>query len=164
MFNPLQPFEPKYLQAFISKGVVAFVKQTYQRGHRLADPGTAPTFVLVHFEKQLAAQQYFDVLKDDPGRELLWVNKTEDLGRIKDLAASGNIFMMLKIKDAEAKARKILHKKIRAFIEYKLNWHPARQDEVVFSLDVQFGEVYAKLKFRSKEVKVKLDEIEKATF
>jgi hypothetical protein len=71
---------------------------------------------------------------------------------------------MLKVKDAELKARKVLDKKIRAFIEYKLGWQPGRNDDVSFNLDVQFGEVYAELKFRSKQIKVKLEEIETGNY
>ncbi len=160
MFNPLQKFELKYLDAFIKKGVVAFVKQTYQRGRSKLNPDAPATFVLIHFEKILAAQQYFDVLKDDPARELLWVHKPNDISRLKEWIKTGNAYMMLKARDAEFRARRLLDKKIKAFIEYKLRWFPSRQDEVSFSLDVQFGEVYAKLKFRSKEIKVKLEEIE----
>lgn len=162
-FNPLHPFELRFLPAFKQKGVIAFVKQSYQRGRGLV-PGEQKTFVLIHFEKTLAAQQYFDVLKDDPERELIFFNNAVDLTRIKQLIADGNCYMMLKIKDAELRAKKLLDKKIKFFIENNCNWHPSRQDEVRFSLDVQFGEVYAKLNFRSKEIKVKLEEIERLSF
>ena len=164
MFNPLHKFEIKYLDAFIKKGVIAFVKQSYQRGRKLSDPQAPITWVLIHFEKELAARQYFDVLKEDPARELLFIDQATDLKRIKEIIDSGNAFMMLKIKDAEFRARKLLDKKLKAFIEYKLNWHPSRQDEVSFSLDVQFGEVYARLRFRSKEIKLKLADIEDADY
>jgi len=164
MFNPLHIFEVQFLQAFINKGVVAFVKQSYQRGRQALDPAAPKGYVLIHFEKLLAAQQYYDVLKDDPGREIFFTDRPGDMIRIKELISNTPVFMMLKIKDAEIKARKVLDKKLKAFIEYKLNWHPSRQDEVLFSLDVQFGEVYAKLKFRSKEIKVKLAEIEEAKY
>ena len=160
MYNPLHPFEEKFLDAFIRKGVIAFVKQSYQRGRQQINPAAPKAFVLIHFERKLAAQQYFDVLKEDPERELFWIENPADVERIKQLIATSPAYMMLKVKDAEFRARKILDKKIKAFIEYKLNWHPSRQDEVLFSLDIQFGEVYAKLKFRSKEIKVKLEEID----
>jgi hypothetical protein len=159
MFNPLHPFELKYLQAFIDKGVVAFVKQGFQRGKNNLYPGVN-TYVLIHFEKPLAAQQYYDVLKEDPARELLFLNNANDFNRVKELILTGTCYMMLKVKGAEEKAKKILDKKIKVFIEKKLGWHPSGQEEILFNLDVQFGEVYAKLKFRSKEIKVKLAEIE----
>jgi hypothetical protein len=120
--------------------------------------------VFIHFEKLLAAQQYFDVQKNDPHRELLALNDPAAVERLSMLIATTNAFTMLKVKDAEMKARKVLDKKIRAFIEYKLNWQPSRQDDLRFGLDVQFGEVYAKLKFRSKEISVKLEDIETSSY
>jgi hypothetical protein len=110
MFNPLQPFTSKYIRLFIAKGVVAFVKQSYLRGSKKMDDNAPGSFVLIHFEKILAAQQYFDVLKDDPERELLFINNTVHLQRLAELVEAGNCFMMLKIKDAELKARKLLDK------------------------------------------------------
>ena len=157
-FNPLHPFEPRFLPAFQKKGVIGFVRQSYQRGKGNSDE--EKTFVLIHFEKELAARQYYDVLKDDPSRELLFLDKPADIIRLKELISSGRCYMMLKKRDAELTAKKLLDKKLKYFIENRCNWYPSRQDEVLFSLDVQFGEVYAKLKFRSREIKVKLEEIE----
>lgn len=162
MFNPLCVFDLKYLDAFRKKGVKAFVKQTYPRG-RGNDPDVQ-AFILIHFENLLSAQQYFDVLQHDPGRELLIFANPADVERIKELIATSRIFMMLKVRDAEYRVKKLLDKKVRAYIEYILGWRPGREYGVSFQLDVQFGEVYARLKFRSKEIKVKLEEIENAHY
>jgi hypothetical protein len=151
MFNPLQPFEERFIEMFRRKGVKAFVRQTYNRGNG---------FVLIHFENMLAAQQYFDVVKTDPARELILLDKAGE-ERIKELLRTEKIYTMLKIRDAEFKVKKLLEKRIRCFIDTKLGWNPGRNDDVQFGLDVQFGEVYAKLKFRAKEIKVKLEDIEK---
>jgi len=151
MFNPLQPFEERFIAMFRRKGVKAFVRQTYSRGDG---------FVLIHFENLLAAQQYYDVVKADPARELILLNISGE-ERLRELLRKEKIYTMLKIKDAEFKVKKLLEKRIRYFIDHKLGWNPSRNDDVQFSLDVQFGEVYAKLKFRAKEIKVKLADIEK---
>ena len=164
MFNPLHPFEPRFIDLFKSKGVKAFVKQTYKRGRPGFHDPDREGFVLVHFENLLAAQQYFDVLTEDPARELFLTDSPEHVAKINNLLHSASVFTMLKIKDAEVKARQILDRKIRAFIEYNLKWQPSGQDGVRFTLDVQFGEVYAKLRFRSKEIKVKLEEIEAGNY
>jgi hypothetical protein len=159
-FNPLHPFEARFIGAFRKKGVRAFVKQTYSRGERSMEGQERKGYVLIHFERMLAAQQYFDVVKEDPARELLNIDEPADVERIHELIETTNIYTMLTIKDAAARAQKLLDKRLRYYIEKKLSWFPSRNDEVQFSLDVQFGEVYAKLKFRSREVKVKLEDIE----
>ncbi len=163
MFNPLHPFEPRFLEAFRKKGVKAFVKQTYPRGRGIGEQ-EMDAFILIHFEELLPASQYYDVVKRDANRALLRLDEPGDVDTIYELLQSARVFMMLKVKDAEYRAKRSLDKKIRAFLEYKLNWQPGRDDAVRFLLDVQFGEVYAKLIFRSKEIKVKLEEIEKASY
>jgi hypothetical protein len=162
MFNPLHPFETRFIEAFRRKGVKAFVRQTYKRGSASADG--SGSFVLIHFERELAAQQYYDVIKHDPNRALLWTGNADDLAVIRELTEKAQVYTMLKIRDAEYKARLLLDKRIRAFIEYKLHWRPGREEGVSFSLDVQFGEIYARLRCRSKEIKVKLEEIENARY
>lgn len=163
MYNPLRAFEPKYLEAFRKKGVKAFVKQTYKRGKGNA-PDSPDAFLLIHFENLLAAQQYHDVIKYDLSRELLLMDSADDIGRINNLLKTAAVFMTLTAPDANERARKVLDKRLKAFIEHKLNWRPGRSDEVIFDLDIQYAEIYATLKFRSKEIKVKLEDIENASY
>jgi hypothetical protein len=164
MFNPLHPFERRFIPLFRAKGVQAFVKQTYRRGRLAFDDTHKEGFVLIHFERMLAAQQYFDVLKEDRHRAIFRMDDDDDMKKLEALLDEAAVFTMLKVKDAEWKARRVLDKKIRAYIDHRLGWHPSRSDDVVFSLDVQFGEVYARLKCRSKEIMVKLEEIETAGY
>lgn len=163
MFNPLRAFEPKYLAAFRKKGVKAFVKQTYKRGKGNM-PDNPDSFLLIHFENLLAAQQYFDVIKYDANREILKMDNGEDVTRITSLLNTAAVFMTLMIKDANERARKVLDKRLKAFIEYKLNWRPGRSDEVIFDLAIEYAEIYVVLKFRSQEIKIKLEDIENASY
>lgn len=164
MFNPLQPFEPRFIELFKAKGIKAFAKQVYERGRPDFNENNLQAYVLIHFDSLEAAQNYVDVQGSDPDRELLRLDRAEAVDRIRELIKTANVFTILKIKDAEMKARKVLDKKLRAFIEYKLNWHPSRSDDVIFHLEMQCAEVYAELKFRSQKIKVKLEEIESAKY
>src|SRR5690242_760198 len=98
MFNPLCPFEERWLPAFKKKGVRAFVKQTYNRGKDPFDETEKPAYVLIHFEKMLAAQQYFDVVRNDPARELLKIDDQADVERIHELLMNAKVYAMLKVR------------------------------------------------------------------
>lgn len=50
--------------------------------------------------------------------------------------------------------------KAKDFIETKIRWKPGRGDNVDNSVYVNYGELYAQLKLRGHEVRVKLEEIE----
>jgi hypothetical protein len=43
----------------------------------------------------------------------------------------------------------------------KLGWQPTRMDDVITNYELQFGELYIRIKCGSREAKVKFEEIEK---
>lgn len=51
--------------------------------------------------------------------------------------------------------------KVKKYIDYSLGWRPGRGETVDFQVFSNYGELYAKLKLRSQEVRVKLELIEK---
>jgi len=63
-------------------------------------------------------------------------------------------------KDWEKQISNSMNETAKTYIETKIRWKPGRGDNVDFKLYVNYGELYAKLKFRGQEVRVKLEEIE----
>lgn len=162
MFNPFPRFELKYLNGFRQKGVVAFVKQTYERGR---DPHAheKPGFLLSHYSEPHMARNHFDAIAHDPGRQLLETANPEDwkeLARLGGADAGALVYMYFKIPDAEQRAKKVLDKKLHAYIDHKLKWRVSREEGVQFGLEFTFGEIYAVLKSGGRTHKVKIEEIE----
>jgi len=111
--------------------------------------------------------QNFDALKNDKERKLYTLSVTEDLEDLQKLINNKQgirVFSRLTIPQVNQKAQKSLDKRLRAYIDFKTDFRPSSYTEVIFSLETIFGEVYAVLKYFSKEVKVKLEEIEKANY
>ena len=162
MFNPFAPFEPKFLPGFQQKGVKAFIKQTYERGRNFLEENPAPSFLLIHTDDIGLAQEHYDAIKHDPNRELFVLSDPEQLADLKKLlvSKSARYYTMLTIKDANDRAKKLLHKKIRTYVDTKTDWHPHNWELVIFALDFIFGEVYVKLKYGAREIKIKMEELE----
>lgn len=153
MFNPLQPFDYRYLPLFINKGVRFFVKQSYERGNG---------FLIIHFETAARAKEYYDAIADDPAREFYDLN---DILHYKQLyvllkkSPEQNYYTTFKLKDAEKTAKMKLDRNIKSYIR-KLNWYPASGEKVYFLLDLVWGEFFVKLKYRDHEKHIKLTELE----
>jgi hypothetical protein len=163
MFNPFPPYEIKYLAAFKQKGVKAFVMQTYDRGRNLLDEDPAPAFLLTHYENIDQAEDHMDAIGHDAGRRLFRMENADDVKELQRLGQPGareRVYMRFKIPNAEQVARKVLDKKLHAYIDFKLGWKIPGHDLVKFSLDFIFGEIYVELKHGSKYHKVKIEEIE----
>jgi len=161
-FNPFAEFEERFLPLFKQKGIKAFVKQTYDRGRNMLEDNPRPAFLLTHTEDLAYAQKYFDEIKGDPNRDFFIITEPEEYEKLKQLLHSqtARYYTILTIKDANAKAQKLLDARIRFYVNNMTNWRPKSMEEVVFSLDIVFGEIYVKLKHGSRELKIKLDDLE----
>lgn len=163
MFNPFAPFDPHFLRAFKQKGVKAFVKQTYDRGRNTYDDNPQPAFMLIHFTDAVRALEYFNMIRLDTNRQLYNIDNPDDWQQLVNMLSqpSGQrFFTNLTIRNVNQKARQMLDRKIRAYIRSRTTWRPAKNEEVNFSLDFIFGEIYVLLGYRRNEIKVKLEEIE----
>ncbi|HEX2628864.1 MAG TPA: hypothetical protein VHM26_07630 [Chitinophagaceae bacterium] len=163
MFNPFEPYEAKYLTGFTKKGVEAFVLQSYPRGERPFEDPRLPGYLLTHYEEIKLAENHMDSIEHDPKKRLLMIDNPDDWNELIRLGRPGSgahVYMRFKIPDADKKAKKVLEKHIRAYIDHKLGWRIPGYDVVQFSLDAIFGDLYAVLKYGPKYCKVKLDDIE----
>jgi hypothetical protein len=163
MFNPYASYELKYLPAFKQKGVKAFVKQTYDRGRNLLEENPRPAFLLCHYNDITKAQGHMDAIKHDPNRRLLFLDNAVDyqeLQRLGRLNSEELVYLNFAVPNAERKAQAVLEKKLRAYLEHKLNWRIPGGQTVQFSLEFEFGEIYAVLKHGGRYHRVKFDEIE----
>ncbi len=162
MFNPFAAFEPRYLPEFRKKGVIAFVKQAYARGKNLLEENPRASFMLSHYNEMQLANQHIESLTHDPSAQLILLDKDDGYSALEKLLENKNAlyYTRLLLKDANHKAKKMLDKKIHTYIDRKSGWNPRGYDEVGFNLDIIFGQIYVDFKYRGKEIKIKLEELE----
>jgi hypothetical protein len=167
MFNPLASFELRFLPLFKQKGVKAFVKQTYERGRNMLEENPRPAYLLIHFADEKIAMEHFEAIKSDPDRYIYYIDKKQDWEELVKMVRNTSehcFYSLLMVKNVNERARAVLDKKIRRFINYKTNWNPSRYDHVFFSLDIIFGEIYVQLSHGNKLEKLKLDEFENMSY
>jgi hypothetical protein len=163
MFNPFAPFEPRFLSAFKQKGVKAFVKQTYPRGRNLLENNSQPSFLLIHFTDIVKAVAHFEKIGADPDRQLFNLAEPQHCQQLIQLFSKPcghHYYTNLLIKDVNVVAKKILDKKIRSYISTYTEWYPRRGEQVNFSLDIIFGEIYVRLAYGFRQARLKLDELD----
>lgn len=163
MLNPLVPYEPKFLQAFLKKGVKAFVLQTYERG-RDNRPAAPPAYLLTHYHDIESAQAHFAAIANDANAQIFHVQLPCDLQELKQIGRPGadmHVFMSFKKPNYELQARLRLDKTLRSYIRSTLKWHPGPLNIINFSLELFFGEIYAVFQHGSKYHKIKLETLEK---
>lgn len=163
MFNPLAPFDEAALEGFLKAGNRYFVRQSFPRARDHFDEGIRGYFLFCHYENYFLAKEHFDALPHDPYRYLYdWETETD---RNKLLIAARKpegfrIYTNTFMPDWERHLTSRLHQKIRGYVN-RLGWKPKKGEAIQPQFYPHFGEVYVRLAFGSREVRVKFEEIEK---
>jgi hypothetical protein len=163
MFNPFVLFNEKLLHAFVHSGKKYFVRQTFNRGKDDADAGLKGCFLFTHYPNYGAAQAHFGALEQDIYRKLYDWHDPGDKEKLLIAAqrpAGYKIYAALFEAGWQKEFGDDLRKKLRYYIQAKIGWNPARDEIVSPDVYLHFGEIYTRIRYKSQEVSVKLEEIE----
>lgn len=163
MFNPFYPLDAGLLDAFVARGKLYFVRQTFPRGRGPFEEGVKGYFLISHYDHVVTAQDHYGAIAYDPNRFLYDWNlpaHREKLG----IAAGGlrdyRIFAAVFRPDWERQVTVHMKEKVRAYVS-RLGWTPRSGEMVDSHYELQFGELYLRLKYGSRQAKIKFEEIEK---
>jgi hypothetical protein len=163
MFNPFYPFTRQLLEAFVAQGKKYFVRQTFHRARDHFDEGVKAYFLFSHYDTLTTAQDHFGAIAHDPNRFLYDWQNLEHQDKLK-IAASElpdyKVFASVFKPDWERQVTDRLKEKVRKYVS-RLGWTPKPGEMVNTSYELQFGELYVRLKYRERQAKVKFEEIEK---
>ena len=162
MFNPFYPFTLPLLEAFVSRGKLFFVRQTFPRGKDPLDAGTKGHFLITPYDNFTTAQDHFGAIGHDPHRFFYHWNDPLQQEKMKTAAAGPEgykIFASVFRPDWEKGITEKMREKIRRYVGL-LGWTPGGNDLVETAYEVRFGELYICLRHKKREVKVKFEEIE----
>jgi hypothetical protein len=163
MFNPFAPFTKDLLHAFTARGKIYFVRQTYLRGKSPLDRDIKGCFLFSHYDNITTAQDHFGTIAHDRYRFLYNWNEPGHRGKL-EIAASGlrdykNYAAVFRTEWEKHDAMR-LKDKLRMYIKH-LGWNPHRDEGVHTNYEIQFGELFIRIKHGGREAKVKLEEVEK---
>ncbi len=159
MFNPFCLLSKELLDAFIRSGKKYFVRQSFT----LNRSSGSREFMLTHYPDIAFAQEHMGAIEHDPYRQLYrWDD--EDHRRRLIIAASQPqgfaIWTALFRKDWERGITAEVEAMVRAYIK-SIGWKPSRADGVTPQYFMHYGSLYLMLKFGSRQVRVKFEDIQK---
>src|SRR2546423_11648662 len=163
MFNPFYPFTTQLLTAFVLRNKKYFVRQTFIRAKDHFEDGVKGYFLFSHYDNLTTAQDHYGAISYDPNRFLYNWNEPEHQQKLK-LAASQpdgyKIFAGVFRSDWEKALTNRIQEKVRVYVS-RLDWKPKGDEKVATNFELQFGELYIRLRYRNREAKIKFEEIEK---
>lgn len=162
MLNPFHPFTTPLLDAFVQHDKNYFVRQTFRRGIPPLNTDVKGAYLISHYDDQSRAQVHYDALAGDPNRFLYDWKNPEHQQKLRIAAASPagyKVFSSVFEKNWERHITDRIKKGIRLYVT-GLGWQPSQSEGLSTDFYQTFGELYISLKYKTREVKVKFEEIE----
>jgi hypothetical protein len=163
MFNPFCLLTTPLLNSFIRNGKTYFVRQTFNRTKDRFEGNIKASFLFSQYNSLATAQDHFGAIGYDPNRFLYNWDDHLHRERLKIAASQpegykiyANVFQ----KDWERMVTDRMRERVRFYVK-GLGWKPERDENVGTNFEVQFGELFIRLKYGNREAKVKFEEIEK---
>ena len=163
MFNPFHPLTIQLLEAFVGSGKRYFVRQRFDRARNINEQGIKGYFLISHYEMLTTAQDHLGAIAYDPMRFLYdWEDGThrERLYMAAGMPADYKIYSPVFRPGWEAGITDRMKEKAKKYVA-ELGWTPKAGETVNTNYEVQFGELFVRLSYKGRQVKVKFEEIEK---
>lgn len=166
MFQPFLQLNQKYLDGLIRLKKTFLVSQSYKRGTEHFEDGEKTCLLFSDYEKLAEAQLHFNALKQDNFAAIIDLANEAHKMKIESLFETDSNFkpfwaIVLSKKSVEQQLKTRYMDNVRKWIGNNTNWDIKGSDTVNTQMAVTFGEIFLELKWRSRQIKVKFEDIEK---
>lgn len=159
LYNPLALLTLDNVIAFQQEGKFFLVRQQYERG---LIPGIKGSFLFTHYSGLEDAQTHYNAIFKDRQRLIYNLKVPEQLEKVKIAAGQPSGY---RIYGALLKGINFLNRdmkrKIEDYITDHMDWHPTRNDDLHIGIALEYGEFFVKVRWKHRNEKVLLSEIEK---
>jgi hypothetical protein len=163
MFNPFALFSNALLLAFVRSGKKYFVRQTFTRANDDFENDVKGCFIITHYAEAGHAEHHVGAISHDPNRFLYqWDNPEHQKKLIvaSHQPAGYKVYSSVFVKDWQTRISNPVKQNLRNYIHGKLGWNPLNGERLSFDIYANYGELYAQIKLRGQEVRIKLEDIE----
>jgi tRNA A58 N-methylase Trm61 len=164
MFNPFVPFEARFIDAFRKAGKRYLVSQTYaQAVDHFADRNY---LLFTHYDELGRAKIHLSALKDRFAA-IIDLENERHRTKIQDMLAPESIYVIYStLVESREKLLERLNQKysdnIRRYISNNTSWRIGSDKTIRPAFEIVFGEFFVLLKYSNQQLRVKLQDIEKA--
>lgn len=166
MLQPFYSFRPQFIDRLIELNNVYLVSQTYKRGE--SEKTAGKTCILVTSYNDLGlAKIHLNAIKKDKYAAILDLNRSEHKSKlIEILEKNSNYYVYWAVIRSQEELQLQLNRKykdnIRRYIQNRTDLRIGRETTLKPILQLRFGELLITLKFRSRELQIKFEDIEKS--
>lgn len=164
MLQPFYRFKPEFIERLIRLNKPYLVSQSYPRGVSLETQGKT-CILLNDYDDVGLARTHLNAVGHDKFASIINLNHPPHREKLQEMLSpqSGYAVFWGVIKNAQELALRITKDykhNMRRYVEHHTRWRIGRETELRPKLTFIFGEIYVVLKWNSRELRIKFDEIE----
>lgn len=164
MLNPFSRFEEKFISTFLNLKKRYLISQTLRLTSLPEIDGK--TFLLFsHYSDKGLAKIHFNAVSTDKLAAIIDLENDEHLQKVLSMLNPDSqyiIYSSLTIDPKELKTitEKLFTQKIHKYIAGNTNWSISRDHTIKPRLEITFGELYVNIKYKSQNIRMRLQELE----
>ena len=167
MFQPFLEFKELYIDRLKSLNKKILVTQSYRR--YVDDLSEVPkTGILVtDYDNRGLANIHLKAVSHDKYGAIVLLDADKHLQQFLQLLQPGSHYKVFwsvvnNLKEMEERLKKKYSKHLMRYVAKTTDWHIARDENLIVSFQVTYGELYIIIRRKTQTIRVKFDEIEKS--
>ena len=167
MFQPFLEFKELYIDRLKSLNKKILVTQSYRR--YVDDLSEVPkTRILVtDYDNRGLANIHLKAVSHDKYGAIVLLDADKHLQQFLQLLQPGSHYKVFwsvvnNLKEMEERLKKKYSKHLMRYVAKTTDWHIARDENLIVSFQVTYGELYIIIRRKTQTIRVKFDEIEKS--
>ena len=167
MFQPFLEFKELYIERLKNLNKKILVTQSYNRytDHLSVVPKTG--ILVTDYDNRGLANIHLKAVSHDKFGGIILLDSDKHVHQFTQLLQPGSAYKVFwsvvnNLKEMEDRLKKKFSKHLMRFVAKTTDWHIARDENLIISFQVTYGELYIIIRRKTQTIRVKFDEIEKS--
>ncbi|HEY0679787.1 MAG TPA: hypothetical protein VGD17_15995 [Chitinophagaceae bacterium] len=166
MLQPFFAFRKEFVSRLIEMKQLYLVSQTYHRAPELTGQGKT-VLLFTNYDSVTLAKTHLNAVRHDKYAAIIQLEKAEHRQKVNEMLSDGSKYAVFwaVIKSAEELQLRLDRQykdNMRRYIEKHTDWRIGRDTIFRPNLELTFGELFIILKWNSRRLRIKFEDIETA--
>lgn len=167
MFQPFLEFKELYIERLKNLNKKILVTQSYNRYTDHLSVVSKTGILVTDYDNRGLANIHLKAVSHDKFGAIILLDSDKHVQQFTQLLQPGSAYKVFwsvvnNLKEMEDRLKKKFSKHLMRYVAKTTDWHIARDENLIISFQVTYGELYIIIRRKTQTIRVKFDEIEKS--
>ena len=166
MLQPFENFQALHLQRLVKLNITYLVSQSYTRGNDHFQVADKTHILITDYDDLNYASVHFNAVKADRYASIIHLSNPMHRNKLDEMIHGDKYRVYWSIiRNSETLEKQLTaHYKdhLKKYLRKSTDWKIASGEQLMTSFEVIFGELFLQIRYKSEQLRVKFEEIEKS--